>query len=185
MRWPLAEIGKEYGQGPAALPSDVVHSVGSTRGNLPSPSPPSDWSVRRASVLLSEMGPWPRRNALDDDNEESSVVEPMARGRRCDRPSRGPPPDAEREARAFDLLDDEERARWHRFLAVGARRQFVLWPCCASSRPLGAVGLPESSALLRLSRTRQAFRHGARPACRCRFQRQPQRRSWPHRDRGP
>ena len=41
-------------------------------------------------------------------------------------------PDAERETRAFDLLDDEERARWHRFLAVGARRQFVL--CRAALR---------------------------------------------------
>ena len=41
-------------------------------------------------------------------------------------------PDAEREARAFDLLDDEERARWRRFLAVGARRQFVL--CRAALR---------------------------------------------------
>ena len=41
-------------------------------------------------------------------------------------------PDAEREARAFDLLDDDERARWQRFLAVGARRQFVL--CRAALR---------------------------------------------------
>ena len=41
-------------------------------------------------------------------------------------------PDAEREARAFDLLGDEERARWNRFLAVGARRQFVL--CRAALR---------------------------------------------------
>ena len=41
-------------------------------------------------------------------------------------------PDAEREARAFDLLDDEERARWHRFLALAARRQFVL--CRAALR---------------------------------------------------
>ena len=41
-------------------------------------------------------------------------------------------PDSERETRAFDLLDDEERARWHRFLAVGARRQFAL--CRAALR---------------------------------------------------
>ena len=34
--------------------------------------------------------------------------------------------DAEREARAFALLDDEERARCHRFLSVRARRRFVL-----------------------------------------------------------
>ncbi len=46
-------------------------------------------------------------------------------------------PDSERETRAFDLLDDEERARWHRFLAVGARRQFAL--CRAALR----VGLAE------------------------------------------
>ena len=41
-------------------------------------------------------------------------------------------PDSERETRAFDLLDDQERARWHRFLAVGARRQFAL--CRAALR---------------------------------------------------
>ncbi len=41
-------------------------------------------------------------------------------------------PDSERETCAFDLLDEEERARWHRFLAVGARRQFVL--CRAALR---------------------------------------------------
>ena len=41
-------------------------------------------------------------------------------------------PDSERETRAFNLLDDEERARWHRFLAVAARRQFAL--CCAALR---------------------------------------------------
>ena len=41
-------------------------------------------------------------------------------------------PDTDREAQAFDLLDEEEKARWHRFLAVGARRQFVL--CRAALR---------------------------------------------------
>ena len=41
-------------------------------------------------------------------------------------------PDTDREAQAFDLLDEEEKARWHRFLAVGARRQFLL--CRAALR---------------------------------------------------
>jgi len=40
--------------------------------------------------------------------------------------------DAEREARAFDLLDDEERERWKRFLSAVARRQFAL--CRAALR---------------------------------------------------
>ncbi len=41
-------------------------------------------------------------------------------------------PDEEREARAFLLLDDEERARSGRFLSVRARRQFAL--CRAALR---------------------------------------------------
>ena len=35
-------------------------------------------------------------------------------------------PDAEREAFAFDLLDDEEKARWRRFVVDRAKRQFSL-----------------------------------------------------------
>ena len=35
-------------------------------------------------------------------------------------------PDAEREAVAFDLLDDEEKARWRRFVVERAKRQFSL-----------------------------------------------------------
>ena len=35
-------------------------------------------------------------------------------------------PDAEREAFAFDLLDDEEKARWRRFVVERAKRQFSL-----------------------------------------------------------
>lgn len=41
-------------------------------------------------------------------------------------------PDTEREAHALTLLDDEERARAHRFLSVRAMRQFVL--CRAALR---------------------------------------------------
>ena len=41
-------------------------------------------------------------------------------------------PNAEREAHAFLLLDEEERARSRRFLAVGARQQFIL--CRAALR---------------------------------------------------
>ena len=41
-------------------------------------------------------------------------------------------PDEQREARAFTLLDEEERVRSRRFLAVRARRQFVL--CRAALR---------------------------------------------------
>ncbi len=41
-------------------------------------------------------------------------------------------PDAGREARAFALLDDEEKGRWRRFLAVRARREFAL--CRAALR---------------------------------------------------
>ena len=41
-------------------------------------------------------------------------------------------PDADRETRAFALLDGEERARARRFLAARARRQFVL--CRAALR---------------------------------------------------
>ena len=41
-------------------------------------------------------------------------------------------PDTEREARALRLLDDEERARWRRFLSVRARREFAL--CRAALR---------------------------------------------------
>ena len=40
--------------------------------------------------------------------------------------------DAERESRAFAMLDDEEQARSNRFLSVNARRQFVL--CRAALR---------------------------------------------------
>ena len=35
-------------------------------------------------------------------------------------------PDAEREAFAFELLDDEEKARWRRFVVERAKRQFSL-----------------------------------------------------------
>lgn len=35
-------------------------------------------------------------------------------------------PDPEREAFAFDLLDDEEKARWRRFVVERAKRQFSL-----------------------------------------------------------
>ena len=41
-------------------------------------------------------------------------------------------PDTERQERALRLLDDEERARWRRFLSVRARREFVL--CRAALR---------------------------------------------------
>lgn len=41
-------------------------------------------------------------------------------------------PDSESEARAFALLDDEEQARWRRFLGARARREFVL--CRAALR---------------------------------------------------
>ena len=41
-------------------------------------------------------------------------------------------PDADREAHAFALLDDEERTRWRRFRAERARRQFTL--CRAALR---------------------------------------------------
>ena len=41
-------------------------------------------------------------------------------------------PEGEREARAFALLDDEEKARWQRFLAARARREFAL--CRAALR---------------------------------------------------
>ena len=35
-------------------------------------------------------------------------------------------PDAEREAFAFGLLDDQEKARWRRFVVERAKRQFAL-----------------------------------------------------------
>ena len=41
-------------------------------------------------------------------------------------------PDAEREAGALSLLDDEERTRWRRFLSERARREFAL--CRAALR---------------------------------------------------
>ena len=41
-------------------------------------------------------------------------------------------PDADREAHAFGLLDDEEKARWHRFVVEGPRRRFAL--CRAALR---------------------------------------------------
>ena len=41
-------------------------------------------------------------------------------------------PDAEGEARALSLLDDEERVRWRRFLSERARREFAL--CRAALR---------------------------------------------------
>ena len=41
-------------------------------------------------------------------------------------------PDADREAYAFALLDDEEKTRWRRFLAERARREFTL--CRAALR---------------------------------------------------
>ena len=41
-------------------------------------------------------------------------------------------PDAEREARALSLLDDEETTRWRRFLSERARREFAL--CRAALR---------------------------------------------------
>ena len=41
-------------------------------------------------------------------------------------------PDSERERRAFLLLDEEEKARWRRFLSVRARREYVL--CRAALR---------------------------------------------------
>ena len=41
-------------------------------------------------------------------------------------------PDASRETCAFALLDDEEKTRWRRFLAVAPRRQFAL--CRAALR---------------------------------------------------
>lgn len=52
-------------------------------------------------------------------------------------------PDADREARAFALLDDEEAARWHRFRAAAPRRRFAL--CRAALRVALAerLGCPE------------------------------------------
>ena len=41
-------------------------------------------------------------------------------------------PDPEREERAFELLDEGERARWKRFVVEGARRRFAL--CRAALR---------------------------------------------------
>ena len=41
-------------------------------------------------------------------------------------------PDRDREARAVEFLDEEERARWKRFLHKGARRQYAL--CRAALR---------------------------------------------------
>ena len=41
-------------------------------------------------------------------------------------------PDAEREARALSLLDDDEEARWRRFLSERARREYAL--CRAALR---------------------------------------------------
>ena len=41
-------------------------------------------------------------------------------------------PDRERQERAFALLDEEERARWERFVHEGARRRFAL--CRAALR---------------------------------------------------
>ena len=61
------------------------------------------------------------------------MVESLARGRRGDHLSCGPRARRESARRARSpLLDDEEKTRWRRFLAVAPRRQFAL--CRAALR---------------------------------------------------
>ena len=48
-------------------------------------------------------------------------------------------PDADREAQAFALLDDEEKSRWHRFPTAAPRRRFAL--CRAELRRILAAQL--------------------------------------------
>ena len=54
-------------------------------------------------------------------------------------------PDADREARAFALLDDAEKARWRRFAAVRARREFALCRAALRIDLCGRLGCANSA----------------------------------------